>query len=169
MLTRVEAARCHDMVASPRPFLLPAMTARNGCARALVVGDVFRRLVARALAQHLAGALEAACMPYQSGLRTSAGTEVAAATPRATVLSVDAVGAPDHVSRQAMLDGLRSRPLLASLLPYVFQFYGKREQLHRARGFASRGRRARRRPHACTMRSRPACRTRCHCGSSAAG
>ena len=44
--------------------------------------------------------------------------------PRATVLSVDAVGAFDHVSRQARLEGLRSRPQLAPLLPFARQFYG---------------------------------------------
>ena len=58
--------------------------------------------------------------PYQFGLSTRAGTEglyklLHTATeldPRATVLSIDAVGAYDHVSRQAMLEGLRSaRPL----------------------------------------------------------
>eukprot|EP00439_Symbiodinium_sp_Y106_P004033 s4727_g1.t1 len=54
--------------------------------------------------------------PYQFGLSTRAGTEglyklLHTATeldPRATVLSIDAVGAYDHVSRQAMLEGLRS-------------------------------------------------------------
>ena len=40
------------------------------------------------------------------------------------MLSVDAVGAYDHVSRQAMLEGLRSRPALAPLLPFARQFYG---------------------------------------------
>ncbi|OLP76331.1 hypothetical protein AK812_SmicGene43756 [Symbiodinium microadriaticum] len=43
--------------------------------------------------------------------------------PRATVLSIDAIGAFDHVSRHAMLAGLRQRPGLQPLLPYVRQFY----------------------------------------------
>eukprot|EP00439_Symbiodinium_sp_Y106_P059556 s1908_g8.t1 len=47
---------------------------------------------------------------------------------RATVLSVDAVGAYDHVSRQ----GLRSRPALAPLLPFACQFM-QRQRLHLAR------------------------------------
>ena len=70
--------------------------------------------------------------PYQFGLSTRAGTEglyklLHTATeldPRATVLSIDAVGAYDHVSRQAMLEGLRSRPALVPLLPFARQFYG---------------------------------------------
>eukprot|EP00439_Symbiodinium_sp_Y106_P048420 s1891_g6.t1 len=42
----------------------------------------------------------------------------------ATVLSIDAVGAYDHVSRQAMPEGLRSRPAIAPLIPFARQFYG---------------------------------------------
>eukprot|EP00439_Symbiodinium_sp_Y106_P003539 s1066_g1.t1 len=96
-------------------------------------GRVFRRLVARALARHFAGAFQEACLPYQFGLSTRACTEglyiyklLHTATeldPRATVLSIDAVGAYDHVSRQAMLEGLRSRPALVPLLPFARQFY----------------------------------------------
>ena len=123
----------------PAPILAAARLGRivalrkpNGRVRALVVGDVFRRLVARTLAQHFAEELQAACMPYQFGLSTRAGTEAlykllqvaTECNPRATVLSVDAVGAFDHVSRQAMLEGLRSRPQLAPLLPFARQFYG---------------------------------------------
>ena len=92
----------------------------------IVVGDVFRRLVARTLAQHYAAALQTACMPFQFGLSTRAGTEAlfkllqvaTECNSRATVLSVDAVGAFDHVSRQAMLEALRSRPELEPLLPF---------------------------------------------------
>ena len=54
-------------------------------------------------------------MLHQFGLRTRAGTEdvsrllraATAACPRATVLSVDAVGDFDHVSRIAMLVAAR--------------------------------------------------------------
>ena len=100
--------------------------------RALVVGDVLRRLVGRALAQAFALRLETACLPYQYGLSTRSGAEalprvLRAATevdPRATILSVDAVGAYDHVSRQAMLAALHARPELRPLLPYARQFYG---------------------------------------------
>ena len=123
----------------PRRPLVQRASARSSCksgaGRALVVGDVFRRLVARALAQLFAifaGAFQEACLPYQFGLSTRAGTEglyklLHTATeldPRATVLSIDAVGTYDHVSRQAMLEGLRSRPALVPLLPFARQFYG---------------------------------------------
>jgi len=120
------------VLAAARLGRIVALRKPSGRVRALVVGDVFRRLVARALAQHFAEALQAACMPYQFGLSTRAGTEAlykllqvaTECNPRTTVLSVDAVGAFDHVSRQAMLEGLRSRPELAPLLPFARQFYG---------------------------------------------
>ena len=100
--------------------------------RALVIGDVLRRLVGRVLAQVFALRLETACLPFQYGLSTRAGAEalprvLRAATevdPRATILSVDAVGAYDHVSRQAMLAALHARPELRPLLAYARQFYG---------------------------------------------
>ena len=70
-------------------------------------------------------------MPHQYGLSTRTGTEAVsrllrAATetcPRATILSVDAVGAFDHVSRGAMLGALLARRELHSLLPFARQFY----------------------------------------------
>ena len=121
-----------QVLAAVRLGRMVALRKPNGRVRALVVGDVFRRLVARALAQHFAAAFQEACLPYQFGLSTRAGTEglykllhtATALDARATVLSIDAVGAFDHVSRQAMLEGLRSRPALAPLLPFARQFYG---------------------------------------------
>ena len=110
---------------------LVALRKPNGRVRALVVGDVLRRLVGRVLAQHFAPHLQAACMPYQYGLSTRVGTEAVSrllraateASPRATVLSVDAVGAFDHVSRGSMLDALHGHPELQPLLPFARQFY----------------------------------------------
>ena len=93
---------------------LVALRKPNGRVRALVVGDVLRRLLGRALAQHFAPHFQSACLPHQFGLSTRVGTEAVnrplraatEANPRATVLSVDAVGAFDHVARGAMLDAL---------------------------------------------------------------
>ena len=44
--------------------------------------------------------------------------------PRTTVLSVDGVGAYDHISRQSMLSALAERPELAGLTPFAALFYG---------------------------------------------
>ena len=110
---------------------LAALRKPNGRVRALVVGDVFRRLVGRVLARHFASQFQDACMPHQYGLSTRTGTEAVsrllrAATetcPRATILSVDTVGAFDHVSRGAMLGAPLARRKLHSLLPFARQFY----------------------------------------------
>ena len=90
------------------------------------------RHAARTLAQQLTGEFQRACAPFQYALGTKAGAEalvraVRAATEtdaRTTVLSVDGVGAYDHMSRQSMLSALADRPELAGLLPYVALFYG---------------------------------------------
>ena len=71
-------------------------------------------LVTRTLAQQFADHFDAACRPYQYALSTRSGAEALVHTLQvltetsltATVLSVDGVGAYDHVSRQAMLEAL---------------------------------------------------------------
>ncbi|CAK9110814.1 Uncharacterized protein MJECL23 [Durusdinium trenchii] len=111
---------------------LVALQKPNGRVRGLVLGDVFRRLVARTLAQQLAARFQAACMPFQYALSTRAGAESLARAlrvgtelaPRATVLSVDGVGAYDH----AMLAGLLQHDSLHGLLPYARQFYGRQSE-----------------------------------------
>ena len=140
---------------------LVALRKPNGRVRALVVGDVFRRLVARALAPHYAAALQTACMPFQFGLSTRGGIEAlfkllqvaTECNSRATVFSVDAVGVFDHVSRQAMLEALRSRPELEPLLPFARQFYddaGADHEMLQAEGGEQGD------PHAATLCARPA-------------
>ena len=65
-----------------------------GGVRALVVGNVLRRLVGRVLAQTFSAQLQQACQPFQFGLSTRAGTEALARVlrvatevdPRATVV-----------------------------------------------------------------------------------
>ena len=109
-----------------------ALRKPNGSVRALVVGDVFRRLVSKALARHYAAQLQEACLPFQFGLSSRAGTEalyrcLRTATeidPHATILSLDARGAFDHVSRQAMLGALQANPALTPLHPYARMWYG---------------------------------------------
>jgi hypothetical protein len=109
-----------------------ALKKPNGKIRGLVVGDTFRRIVGRALARQYASQLQTACLPYQFGLSNRAGTEalykwLQAAThldARTTILSLDAIGAYDHVSRGAMLAGLQRDPQLAPLHAYAHQWYG---------------------------------------------
>ena len=103
------------------------LTKPTGGVRALVMGDVFRRLVARTLAQQFGEAFREACAPFQYALSTRAGPEavvralrVATETdPRTTVLSIDGIGAYDHISRASMLDALRGHATLEGLRPFA--------------------------------------------------
>ena len=66
-------------------------------------------------------------------MRTRAGTDALAfalrtATdkdPNAVILSLDGIGAYDHVQRRAMLGKLHATPELQTLLPFVRLFYGE--------------------------------------------
>ena len=70
---------------------------------------------------------------YQYALSTRAGTECVAhvfqaltqANPRATILSIDGIGAFDLMGRQAMLQGLSQVPNASAALPFVRLFYGQ--------------------------------------------
>ena len=61
--------------------------------------------------------------PGGAGPSPSSPTRCHSDDPRATVLSTEAVGAFDQVSRHAMLVGLMHRPSLQLLLPFVRPFY----------------------------------------------
>ena len=74
-------------------------------------------------------------MMFQYALSTRAGTDCVARVvrfrslieldPRKTLLSIDGIGAFDHIKRKAMMEALHPNPELASLLPFVRLFYGK--------------------------------------------
>ena len=110
-----------------------ALQKPSGGVRGLVVGDFLRRLVARSLAQHYASDFDAKCHPFQYALSTRAGTEAFIHTlqltteldPSQTILSVDGIGAYDHVSRASMLQGLRHTPHAQDALPFVRLFYSQ--------------------------------------------
>ena len=71
--------------------------------------------------------------PFQYALRTRAGAGSLARAVRAaaeldartTVLSIDGVGAYDHISHASMLSGLQHTPSLTALLPFVAHFYAE--------------------------------------------
>ena len=113
---------------------LTALRKPDGGVRGIIVGDVLRRLVARTIAQQIADQVEAATAPFQYALKTRAGSECVAhilqhltdLDPRATIVSVDGIGAFDLVSRNAMLRGLLSIEDGGKVLPFVRMFYGQR-------------------------------------------
>ena len=122
------------------PAILPAfglgrvvaLTKPSGGTRGLVVGDFFRRIVARTLAQQFAGAVEEAC-PHQYALGNRAGLDAlvhavqarCAHDPNLTVVSLDASAAYDGISRQSILQELRSLPAAAALLPFARLWLGR--------------------------------------------
>ena len=115
---------------------LTALMKDNGRVRGIVAGDIFRRGVARTLAQQFAKDFEQARMPFQYALSTRAGTECVARVVRAlteldgrlTLVSIDGIGAFDHIKRKSMLTAMQGHPKLNQLLPFVRQFYGRQSQ-----------------------------------------
>ena len=93
---------------------MTALQKDDGGVRGIVVGDVFRMLVARTIAKQFNSRGEMATAPFQFALSTRAGCEcdthvIRAATDmndRTTVVSVDGIGAYDSISRNSMLEGL---------------------------------------------------------------
>ena len=91
-----------------------------------------RRLVARTMAKQIAKKAEKATAPFQYALTTKAGCECVAhilqtitdMDERATVVSIDGVGAYDLISRNAMLEGLLRMEDGDQVLPFVRCFYG---------------------------------------------
>ena len=124
----------HEIVNALRMERMTALRKPDGGVRAIVVGDLFRRLVSRTLAKHFAQQAEDATAPFQHAFKKRAGCECVAlilqslteVDPSATVISVDGVGAFDSVSWSAMPglfdmeEGERGR-----LLPFVRTFYSQ--------------------------------------------
>ena len=106
---------------------LIALAKPDGGVRGIATGCSLRRLVARTLAKQFAKDFETECAPFQYPLSTRAGTDcvghmLRAATDSdaaATVLSVDGIGAYDHISRSAMLERLSRMPKTRAILPFA--------------------------------------------------
>ena len=111
-------------------FKMATMTAlrkKTEATRGIATGTTFRRLVARTLARQFVREVEKTCAPFQFALSTRAGTDCVEhliwastdANPTLTVLSVDGIGACDHVLRSAMLERLLQMPAARTILPFV--------------------------------------------------
>ena len=122
-------------------FMLATMTAlskKDGGVRGITTGTSFRRLVAKSLARQFGEEVERVCAPFQFALSTRAGTDcvghairlAADLDPRATVLSIDGVGAYDHVLRSAMLGKIFEVESLRGLLPFVRATYAQPSCYH---------------------------------------
>ena len=121
-----------EILAVLRVGQMTALQKPNGGVRGMVVGDVVRRLVAKTMAKQFVTRFETATKPFQHALATRAGCEsiahavqvVTDMDPRATVLSIDGVGAFDLISRRAMMCAVQRMPDGETILPSVLQFYG---------------------------------------------
>ena len=110
-----------------------ALTKPDSGVRGIVVGDVFRRLIARTIAQESGETVQSATAPYQYALKTRAGTECVShilqtlvqSDANATIVSIDDIGVFDFVSRNAMLRGLKEMDTGDRVLPLVRRFYGQ--------------------------------------------
>ena len=89
-----------DVLSAVRMGRMTALQKPNGGVRGIVVGDVFRELVARTIAKQFAKQVEVATHLFQYALSTRAGTECVAhivqaltrRDERAILLSVDGLG-----------------------------------------------------------------------------
>ena len=110
---------------------MTALQKPDGGVRGIATGTSFRRLVARTLARQFGKAVEATCAPFQFALSTRAGTDCVGhairaltdANPLTTILSIDGIGAYDHVYRSGFLQKLLNVPSLQGLLPFVRATY----------------------------------------------
>ena len=115
------------------PASMTALQKEDGGVRGIATGTFFRRLVAKTLARQFGREVERVCAPFQFALSTRAGVDcvghaVRAATNRdakATVLSIDGIGAYDHVLRSAMLSKLFEEESLRGLIPFVRMVYSQ--------------------------------------------
>ena len=94
--------------------LTTALQKPDGGVRGIVVGEIFRRVTARTIAQQYSKKVEVATAPFQYALKTRSVCETVAhilqvlteLDPSSTVVSVDGIGAYDRISRNAMMRGL---------------------------------------------------------------
>ena len=112
---------------------MTALQKPDGGVRGIATGTSFRRLVAKTLARQFSKQVETTCAPFQFALSTRAGTDCVGHAIRAltdadltaTVLSIDGIGAYDHVLRSAMMSKLFDVPCLRGLLPFVRATYAQ--------------------------------------------
>ena len=112
---------------------LTALAKPDGGVRRIATGTSVRRLAARTLAKHFTKVFEAEIAPFQDALSTRAGTdcvghmlrEATAGDLSLTILSVDGIGAYDHVLRASMLGRLRKMPGAREILPFVRLSYAQ--------------------------------------------
>ncbi len=123
---------------------MTALQREDGKIRGIVAGSVLRRLVCKAVAAQFSDEFLERTAPFQFALQTKAGTDALAHAirlltdfdPDAVVISLDGVGAFDHVKRSAFFSKLFACEELRPLLPLVSALYGSQSRFlwHDAQG-----------------------------------
>ena len=121
-----------EVMSALRMGRLTALRKKEDEVRGIVAGSILRRLVCKALSSQFSDAFMARTAPYQFALQTRAGTDSLAHALRfvtdkdehIVVVSLDGVGAFDHVRRSAFFSKLLRCEELRGLLPLVSALYG---------------------------------------------
>ena len=121
-----------DVLQSLRLGRMTALKKKDERVRGIVAGSVIRRLACRAVAQQFADELMETTAPFQFALQARAGTDALARAVQflteedadTTVISLDGIGAFDHVRRAAFMRKMHETEALRPLLPLVTALYG---------------------------------------------
>ena len=100
-VTQLLFMAAEDVARGTASEVSPAISMRDGGVRGTTTDTAFRRLVAKTLARQFGAEVDKACAPFQFALSTRTGTDcvghairaITDANPRATVLSIDGIGA----------------------------------------------------------------------------
>ena len=111
---------------------LTALLKPNGRIRGISSGDTFRRLVSKTIARQKQTILRKLVEPFNFGLCHRGGTDALVhlirflldEDPTRVLLSIDGVGAFDHVCRARIFEELRAHDELRDLIPFVTMWYG---------------------------------------------
>ena len=117
---------------------MTALKNDDGRVRGIVAGSVLRRLVCKAIARQFAAKVLQATAPFQFALQTRAGTEALAhllryftdRDPDTVIVSLDGIGAFDHVKRAAFMRKIVDTPELESILPLVRALYSTESRFY---------------------------------------
>ena len=121
-----------DVMQALRLGRMTALRKKEGGVRGIVAGSILRRLVCKTVAAQFGDHFLARTSPFQFALQTKAGTDALAHAIRfltdqdehAVVVSLDGIGAFDHVRRAAFFSKLHECEELQCLLPLVSALYG---------------------------------------------
>ena len=120
-------------VGSLTPFRKVDVDGTDKGVRGICTGHLLRRLIARTLAQKHREEIETATAPEQLAMGSRSGVDLATLTARAALeldpelvlLSIDGVGAFDHISRKSMFQALNELPNAREMIPFLRIFYGQ--------------------------------------------